>query len=82
MRSLDEWIRRRLRCVILVRWRTGWRRCAELMKRGVDKRAAQCFAASSHGPWRLSGSRPMQTAFPNAFWEWLGLACVLPKAGV
>jgi RNA-directed DNA polymerase len=82
LRSLDEWIRRRLRCVILVRWRTGWRRCAELMKRGVGEKEAKCFAASSHGPWRLSGTRPMQTAFPNVFWEWLGLACVLPKAGV
>jgi RNA-directed DNA polymerase len=82
LRSLDEWIRRRLRCVILVRWRTGWRRCAELMKRGVAKLTAQGFAASSHGPWRQSRTRPMQTAFPNAFWDWLGLARVLATGGV
>jgi RNA-directed DNA polymerase len=82
LRSLDEWIRRRLRCVILIHWRTGWRRCAELMKRGVDNLTARCFAASSHGPWRLSCMPPMQKAFPNAFWDWLGLARVLSKAGV
>ncbi len=76
--SLDEWIRRRLRCLVLTRWRRGRRRFAELTKRGVGKRLAAQTAASAHGPWRLSRSPALSIALPNRFWNWLGVERVLP----
>jgi RNA-directed DNA polymerase len=71
--TLDEWIRRRLRCVVLRHWKTGRRRFAELRKRGVGKDLAAQTAGSSHGPWRLARSPALSIALPNRFWDWLGI---------
>lgn len=73
LRALDQWIRRRLRCLVLRHWRTGRRRYAELVKRGVGKDLAAQTAGSCHGPWRLARSPALNIALPNAFWDWLGL---------
>jgi RNA-directed DNA polymerase len=71
--ALDEWIRRRLRCVVLRHWKTGRRRFAELRKRGVGKDLAAQTAGSCHGPWRLARSPALSIALPNRFWDWLGV---------
>jgi len=76
--ELDSWIRRRLRCVVLVHWPRGRRRFVELIKRGVGKDLAAQTAASCHGPWRLSRSPALSFALPNRFWDWLGVERVLP----
>jgi len=73
VKALDEWIRRRLRCVVLRHWKTGRRRFAELRKRGVGKDLAAQTAGSSHGPWRLAKSPALSIALPNRFWDWLGV---------
>lgn len=72
-KALDEWIRRRLRCVVLRHWKTGRRRFAELRKRGVGKDLAAQTAGSGHGPWRLAKSPALSIALPNRFWDWLGV---------
>jgi len=77
--DLDSWIRRRLRCVVLVHWPRGRRRFAELTKRGVSKDLAAQTAASCHGPWRLSRSPALSIALPNRFWDWLGVERVLSE---
>ena len=53
-RDLDSWVRRRLRCVVWKRWKTGRVRFAELRQRGVSVALAARSAGSGHGPWRLS----------------------------
>ncbi|MCY2954409.1 MAG: hypothetical protein NTU53_20960 [Planctomycetota bacterium] len=73
LRALDEWIRRRLRCLVLRHWRTGRRKYAELVKRGVGRDLAAQTSGSSHGPWRLARSPALSIALPNAFWDWLGI---------
>jgi RNA-directed DNA polymerase len=73
LKALDEWIRRRLRCVVLRHWPRGRRRFVELTKRGVGKDLAAQTAASCHGPWRLSRSPALHYALPTAFWDWLGV---------
>lgn len=75
--ALDEWIRRRLRCVVLVHWPRGRRRYVELTKRGVGKDLAAQTAGSCHGPWRLSRSPALNIALPIRFWDWLGVERVL-----
>jgi RNA-directed DNA polymerase len=77
LRALDEWIRRRLRCIVLNHWPRGRRRFLELTKRGVGEDLAARTAGSSHGPWRLSRSPALSIALPNRFWDWMGLERVL-----
>jgi len=79
LKALDEWIRRRLRCVVLCHWPRGRRRFVELTRRGVGKVLAAKTAASCHGPWRLSRSPALSYALPIAFWDWLGVERVLSR---
>jgi RNA-directed DNA polymerase len=71
--SLDKWVRRRLRCVAWVHWKTQRRRIAELCRLGVTRARACAVTSSPKGPWRLSASPPMQTAFTKARFHALGL---------
>jgi RNA-directed DNA polymerase len=82
LRSLDEWVRRRLRCLVWTHWKTGRQRFAELTKRGVDRDTARMTAGSRRGPWCLSRTPALQVALPNAFWDWIGVERVLPGAHV
>jgi RNA-directed DNA polymerase len=79
LRALDEWIRRRLRSIVLRHWGRGRRRFAELTKRGVGKELAAQTAGSCHGPWRLSRSPALSIALPIRFWDWLGVERVIVK---
>src|SRR5246127_4976718 len=63
--SLDGWIRRRLRCVIWVQWKTRGRRYKELRRLGVTGPAAREAVFSPKGPWRLSFTNAMHRAFTN-----------------
>jgi len=73
LRSLESWLRRRLRAVVWKQWKRGKVRFAELHKRGVRKDLAAQAAGSAHGPWRLSNSPALNTALPNAYFASLGL---------
>jgi RNA-directed DNA polymerase len=76
LRSLDQWVRRRLRAIAWKQWKRGRTRFAELRRRGVGKDLAAQTAGSPHGPWRLSNSPALTIAIPNASLETLGLATV------
>ena len=73
LRDLDSWVRRRLRSVAWKQWKRGRRRFAELTARGVGKDLAAQTAGSPHGPWRLARSPALSYAFPNAYFQQLGL---------
>ena len=73
LRSLEEWLRRRLRSVVWKQWKYARVRFAELSKRGVGKDLAAQTAGSAHGPWRLSNSPALTIALPNAYFASLGL---------
>jgi RNA-directed DNA polymerase len=73
LRSLESWLRRRLRAVVWKQWKRGKVRFAELYKRGVRKDLAAQTAGSAHGPWRLSNSPALNIALPNAYFASLGL---------
>ena len=65
--SLDGWIRRRLRCVAWVQWKTRGQRYRELRRLKVPERSASAAIFSPKGPWRLSFSEALHRAFtkPN-----------------
>lgn len=73
MERLDQWIRQRLRSVIWNQWKRGRRRFANLYQRGVGSHLAAQTAGSPHGPWRIANSPAMKYAFPNAYFDSLGL---------
>jgi RNA-directed DNA polymerase len=72
-RDLDSWTRHRLRSVVWKQWKVCRTRYAELCKRGVNKLLAGQTAGSSHGPWRLGQSPAMCLAFPNVYFDQIGL---------
>jgi RNA-directed DNA polymerase len=71
--SLDGWIRRRLRCVAWVQWKTRRRRFRELRRLGISAQAAFEAIFSPKGPWRLSLSGALHRSFTKAHFESLGL---------
>jgi RNA-directed DNA polymerase len=73
LERLDQWIRQRLRSVIWKQWKRGKVRFARLHQRGVSSDLAAQTAGSSHGPWRIANSPAMKYAFPNAYFDLLGL---------
>jgi len=73
LEDLDKWVRRRLRAVVWKQWKRGRRRYAGLRARGVGGDLVAQTAGSSHGPWRIAKSPALNYAFPNAYWDSLGL---------
>ena len=73
LRDLDSWIRRRLRCFIWKQWKTFRRRRRGLMERGIAEANASQTAARSRGPWSTSRVPPLRIAFPNVYFDSLGL---------
>jgi RNA-directed DNA polymerase len=73
LRTLDQWIRRRLRAIVWKQWKRGRTRYANLRRCGVGRDLAAQTAGSPHGPWRLSKSPALNIALSNAFLASRGL---------
>ena len=74
--SLDGWIRRRLRCVVWVQWKTRGQRYRELRRLKVPERSASAAIFSPKGPWRLSFSEALHRAVTKARFRRLGLLSI------
>jgi RNA-directed DNA polymerase len=79
LRSLEAWLRRRLRSMVWQQWKRGRTRFRELRKRGVSKTLAAQTAGSPHGPWRIANSPALSIALPNAYFAGLGLPPMVVK---
>jgi len=73
LRDLDSWIRRRLRSVAWKQWKTFQRRRRGLQRHGLGEREAAMAAYCAQGVWRMANSQPLKLAFPNAFFDSIGL---------
>jgi len=65
LKSIDEWMRRRIRMVFWKKWkrvRTRWR---NLLRLGISNRNAGILACSRKGYWRIADSPTMKIAFSN-----------------
>jgi len=78
--ELDGWIRRRLRCMLWRQWKRPLARARNLMKRGLREEQAWRSATNGRGPWWNSGASHMNLAFPNRFFDHLGLVSLLDQA--
>jgi len=79
LQALDQWIRHRLRAMIWKQWKRGKVRFAKLRQRNIGPALAAQTAGSSHGPWRLANSPALSLAFPNAYFDALGLPRLLDE---
>jgi len=80
LKSLESWLRRRLRSVVWKQWKRGRTRFKELRKRGVSKDLAAQTAGSAHGPWRIANSPTLTIALPNAYFDSLGLPAMVVRS--
>ena len=78
LKQLDSWIRRRLRCYLWRRWRRCRTRYEGLRSRAIGRELAAKLASSSLGPWRLSRTATLSYAFPNSYFDTLGLPRLAP----
>jgi RNA-directed DNA polymerase len=71
--DLDKWLRRRLRALILRRWRQFHVVKRELRKRGIAERSAVAVAMHVARWWRSASHPAMMTAFPVTYFDRLGV---------
>lgn len=65
--ELDQWIRRRLRCLLWRQWKRPRTRARKLMAFGLPKDRAWQSAYNGRGPWWNSGSSHMNHAVSTRF---------------
>jgi RNA-directed DNA polymerase len=73
LENLEAWIRRRLRSIIWRQWKRGKTRYKGLRKRGIPHYQAAVAAGAPKGPWHMARHATVQRAFPNAYFDSLGL---------
>src|SRR5438270_942691 len=77
LQGLDAWVRRRVRCAFWRQWKTGRKRFAELVRRGVSEELAANTAGSRRGPWHVSQSPALGIALSNVALTSLGLPSLI-----
>lgn len=77
--ELDQWIRRKLRCILWRQWKHPHKRLREMVARGLEPERAQRAASNGRGPWWNAGASHMGHCVPNAFLSKLGLVSFLDE---
>jgi RNA-directed DNA polymerase len=75
--ELDQWLRRRFRCLLWRQWRKPRTRARKLRALGLDAERARLSAGNGHGPWWNAGASHMHQAFPARHFTRMGLASLL-----
>jgi RNA-directed DNA polymerase len=74
LKELEQWIRRKLRCLIWKRWKRSKTRFKRLRAMGLSITQAREGAGNgTRGPWRMSATPPLHSALSVTFFETLGL---------
>jgi group II intron reverse transcriptase/maturase len=77
--ELDQWIRRKLRCMEWRKWKRPRRRLQRLTALGLDRERAQSSAFNGRGPWWNAGASHMNVALPTAYFRKLGLVSLMEE---
>jgi group II intron reverse transcriptase/maturase len=72
MKTLDEWIRRRLRACIWKQWKKIKTKHDNLVKLGVEEQKAWEYANTRKGYWRISNSPILNKTLTNKYFESIG----------
>jgi group II intron reverse transcriptase/maturase len=71
--ELDQWLRRKLRCILWRQWKRPFSRAKRLMQRGLSETRAWQSAQNGRGPWWNAGASHMHDAYRKSFFTNLGL---------
>ncbi len=76
---LDQWIRRRLRCILWRQWKRVYTRARKLMRLGLQEERAWRSATNGRGPWWNAGASHMNQALPKKYFDACGLVALLDQ---
>jgi RNA-directed DNA polymerase len=77
--DLDQWLRRKLRCMEWRKWKKPRTRLRKLIALGLDRGCARESAFNGRGPWWNAGASHMNKALPTAYFRKLGLLSLLEE---
>jgi RNA-directed DNA polymerase len=77
--ALDEWLRRKLRCIVWRQWRRARTCFRELCRAGLDRVRAATSAYNGRGPWWNAGESHMNQALPTRTLRAAGLISLLEE---
>ena len=77
--DLDQWLRRKLRCMEWRKWKKPRTRMRKLIALGLDRGCARESAFNGRGPWWNAGASHMNAALPTAYFRKLGLISLLDE---
>jgi len=71
--ALDQWLRRKLRCMEWRKWKKPRTRMRKLIALGLDRGRARESAYNGRGPWWNAGASHMNAVLPTAYFRRMGL---------
>lgn len=77
--EMDEWLRRKLRCILWRQWKKPCTRARKLMERGIEKTRAFTSAYNGRGPWWNAGASHMNSAISVKWLAQQGLVSLLDE---
>lgn len=77
--AVDEWLRRKLRCIVWRQWRRARTCFKALCRAGLDRERAAASAYNGRGPWWNAGASHMNQALPTRTLRMLGLLSLLDE---
>ena len=77
LEELDGWIRHKLRALLWRQWKRNPTRAKNLMGRGLSEPRAWQSATNGHGPWWNGGASHMNAAYPQSWFDHMGLVSLL-----
>jgi RNA-directed DNA polymerase len=76
---LDQWLRRKLRCILWRQWKRPQTRRKKLIALGLDPARARLSAGNGRGPWWNAGASHMNHAVPTRRLQRMGLLSFLDE---
>ena len=77
--ELDQWPRRRLRCILWRQWERPRTRAKRLMTLGFERQRAFESSYNGHGQWWNVGASPMNHAVPTRLFRTLGFPSLIEE---
>lgn len=74
--ALDEWIRRKMRCLAWRQWKRPHTRYRKLRALGLTEDHAKRSASNGRGPWWNSAQGHLTIPFSKQYFNQLGLICI------
>ena len=75
--ELDQWLRRKLRCILWRQWKRVHTRAKNLMNRGLEEDRAWQSATNGRGAWWNAGASHMNAAYTKLDFDRMGLVSLL-----